>query len=851
MSVIVTDNTLSSEDLSDIDMSTVAKTRSSGISFITPETHDMVRSLFDPTIKKSFLELCITISLLLNFVAAYYCVQWFGKSFTRKLYIGQYIFWRLCYNGGIGIILHYQSHYESLTNWFKRNQIFNKKNNSLLAKFLQFEVGAKLPNKNQIYDYPQELTTWLLFRQFVDLILMQDFDTYIIFVFLSLPNTSNSQNSSSLLYLLNWQSLLGMVLIIFNVWVKLDAHRVVKDFAWYWGDFFFLQTNSKLVFDGVFNISPHPMYSIGYLGYYGLSLITGDYQVLLVSILGHFLQFLFLKYVETPHIDRTYGQANDSHDTTAANIDDLISKENYDYSRPLINNGLWMTNFNKLRASDYFTMGTVLSLVSWYITYSPSQTILFSLTFATKLVSWTVVSRILYKQSRDKWFTKLFMKNGYTQLYSFQQWQFIYNYSLVLSYTLLMLQTVNNVRTIPFKEDTMTQFIFGLLLCSLQVWCDSEIRDAISDFGWFYGDFFLTNYITTRKLTSEGIYRYLNNPEAILGVAGVWGTVLMTDFNKFNMILASLWTLLNFMLVKYIETPHMEKLYGNEQRISGVGKTLLSLKPLKRVSEIVDNIEHIIMRSLLNNNESDAHYPHVVTKSNTDLTKLKSNTKDWENVIENAIKNVTSRLTPNCEFELNFANEEEACSIIPQPVEIIWKLPTDLYDENDWIGLYSVMSTRNNREFTRVPSFGHWVHTRNHVLERTDDFVKGKIVFDASLLYYEVGIYEFRYHSKDTHKVLMISTPFQLRLPKLDTTSESKLKESLLEFLNTAQVIKNEKFFDYENGNKYFNIKSLQRVIKHSIGVELSNEYIRKVNGDVDVMANRIWDIKKILDELE
>lgn len=844
MSVIVTDNTLSSEDLSDIDMSTVAKTRSSGISFITPETHDMVRSLFDPTIKKSFLELCITISLLLNFVAAYYCVQWFGQSFTRKLYIGQYIFWRLCYNGGIGIILHYQSHYESLTNWFKRNQIFNKKNNSLLAKFLQFEVGAKLPNKNQIYDYPQELTTWLLFRQFVDLILMQDFDTYIIFVFLSLPD-------ASLLYLLNWESLLGMVLIIFNVWVKLDAHRVVKDFAWYWGDFFFLQTNSQLVFDGVFNISPHPMYSIGYLGYYGLSLITGDYQVLLVSILGHFLQFLFLKYVETPHIDRTYGQANDSSVTTTANIDDLISKENYDYSRPLINNGLWMTNFNKLRASDYFTIGTVLTLFSWYFTYSPSQKVLFSLTFTTKLISWTIVSRILYKQSRDKWFTKLFMKNGYTQLYSFQQWQFIYNYSLVLSYTLLMLQTINNVRTIPFKEDTRTQFIFGLLLCSLQVWCDSEIRDAISDFGWFYGDFFLSNYIATRKLTSEGIYRYLNNPEAILGVAGVWGTVLMTDFNKFNMILASLWTFLNFMLVKYIETPHMEKLYGNEQRISGVGKTLLSLKPLKRVSEIVDNIEHIIMRSLLNNNENEAHYPHAVTKPNTDISKLKSNTKDWENVIESAIKNVTSRLTPNCEFELNFATEEEACSIIPQPVEIIWKLPVDLYDENDWIGLYSVMSTRNNREFTRVPSFGHWVHTRNHVLERTDEFVKGKIVFDASLLYYEVGIYEFRYHSKDTHKVLMISTPFQLRLPKLDTTSELELKESLLEFLSTAQVVKNEKFFDYENGNKYFNIKSLQRVIKHSIGVELSNEYIRKVNGDIDVMANRIWDIKKILDELE
>lgn len=850
MSQTITD-TVPSTELSEVDMATLAKTRSSGISFVPPETHDMVRSLFDPTIKKSFLELCITSALLFNFVVAYFSVQWFGRSFTRKLYILQYVFWRLCYNGGIGIVLHYQSHYETLTKWAKKSQIFNKKNSSLLGRFLQFEVGAKLPSKNKIYEYPPELTTWLLFRQFVDLILMQDFDTYIIFVFLSLPDTNLS-------VLFNWKSVLGIVLILFNVWVKLDAHRVVKDFAWYWGDFFFLQTNSELVFDGVFNISPHPMYSIGYLGYYGLSLITGDYQVLLVSILGHFLQFLFLKYVETPHIDRTYGQANDNviNGNTPATIDDLIAKENFDYSRPLISTGMWLTNFNKLRISDYFTVTTVLTIVAWYITYSPTRLTLFFLTFSIKFLEWVIVGTILYKQSEDKWFTKLFMKNGYTQLYSFQQWQFIYNFSLVLSYTLLTIQTINNVRMIPFKEETYTQLIFGLLLCALQVWCDTEIRDAISDFGWFYGDFFLSNYITSRKLTSEGIYRYLNNPEAILGVAGIWGTVLMTNFAKDNIVLASLWTFSNFMLVKFVETPHMEKLYGSEQRISGVGKTLLSLKPLKRVSEIVDNIEHIIMRSILNNNEN---HPVVTTattsthmpKDHDDYSKRTNNAKDWENVIENAIKNVTSRLTPNCEFELNLANEEEACSVVPDPVEIDWKLPTELYNDNDWIGLYSVISTRNNREFTRVPSFGHWVHTKDHVVEHTDDFVRGKIVFDASLLYYEVGTYEFRYHSKDTHKVLMISTPFQVRLPQLDTSGEAVLRESLLTFLQAAQVIKDEKFFDYENGNKYFNIKSLQRVIKNSIGVELSNEYIRKVNGDVDIMANRIWDIKKILDELE
>ena len=72
-----------------------------------------------------------------------------------------------------------------------------------------------------------------------------------------------------------------------------------------WGDFFFLVEHKK-TFEGVLQSIPHPMYSIGYIGYYGAALICQSYTVFFVGLVSHICDILFLTWVEKPHSDKLY-----------------------------------------------------------------------------------------------------------------------------------------------------------------------------------------------------------------------------------------------------------------------------------------------------------------------------------------------------------------------------------------------------------------------------------------------------------------------------------------------------------------------------------------------------------------
>ncbi|AET40587.1 phosphatidylethanolamine N-methyltransferase Ecym_6204 [Eremothecium cymbalariae DBVPG len=818
-----------------------AVTRSSGVTFRVPKTHDMVRSLFDPTLRKSFLELCITFSLIANCWFCYYCNKRFGTKWATGLYLGQYVVWRLTYNLGIGVVLHLQSHHEFLTEFSKRHKLFDGgNNNSLLASFCQFEIASKMPKNYDFSSYPPEFNVWLLFRQFVDLVLMQDFTTYMLYVVLSLPN----ELSLDLLTTMDWTSArisVGIGMLLFNVWVKLDAHRVVKDYAWYWGDFFFLLQDSNLVFDGVFNISPHPMYSIGYLGYYGVSLITGDYRVLLVSIMGHLLQFLFLKYVETPHIERIYGP---DYPQDLERVDDIIIKNSQNYTKPLMSH-LWFSNFDPLRPTDFFTVGTAIFSFVSVLVLKPSTKTMFIIALSIKLFTTGINFTILHQQSNDKWFTKLFLRNGYTQLYSFQIWQFIFNFNLTACYVALISQTWTQYKSI--ENSDFTTVIFGFILIALQMWSNSEILNAISEFGWFYGDFFLTNYIQRPKLASHGIYRYLNNPECVLGIAGAWGTVLITDFCLENIILATVWTLSNYIMVNFVESPHVAKVYGSEMlsRQSGIGKTLSGFAPLKQVSHWLDKLASSMVEIL-----------------NVD----KENREQIEEVVTMALQAATKKLAPNCEFEIICNGKHvhnDFMFTIGDRIEISWKLPTELYDEGDWIGLYKVVETGEDRFKTRVSSQGHWCATNTTYYSKNKSCIRGvlnfnhgkkitngRVHFTHELSYFERGIYEFRYHSSSGHKVLMMSPPFKLNFPVLDLHSSKSLYDSTMKFLENCHCLNQEGLFD-PNSNKRFTERVLQKLFRYSTGADISSDYMKRVNYDMQVITERIFEMKKILDSLQ
>ncbi|WVW86442.1 hypothetical protein I302_108490 [Kwoniella bestiolae CBS 10118] len=279
---------------------------STGEIFKVPNTHSFLHTLIYTTHKSSITRLTLFSLLFQPFL--FYLLR--NHSTLRSVFFLVYFaFWRGAYDFGFAWLLRKQSEKKYILRWLKLqgwldlNSDVKGNEGREWAKWWKRELELKMDDSYKWEDVPQEFNAWLMFRQLVDVVLLNDFVSYTCFAW---SNLHFPPNHSVPFHILRWA--FGWSLILFNLWVKMDAHRVVKDYAWYWGDAFWMMVmQNDLVFDGVYEIAPHPMYSVGYAGYYGLSMVVGSYTVLFVSLAAHAAQFAFLLWFENPHIERTYG----------------------------------------------------------------------------------------------------------------------------------------------------------------------------------------------------------------------------------------------------------------------------------------------------------------------------------------------------------------------------------------------------------------------------------------------------------------------------------------------------------------------------------------------------------------
>ncbi|OSX79492.1 hypothetical protein BU14_0076s0048 [Porphyra umbilicalis] len=564
---------------------------SSGRRFPVPRTLGIFDALAFPR-NWGPAELVVVSMLLLNCLSLV-CL----KSLPTGFFVVLFAFWRLAYNVGLGVLLRSQSHSAVVTRWLAG---LSPKATAAVKRAVTGSMGADFRWSKA----PVELNAWLVFRAGAMMVLANDGCTYVLLVAKCFSESRLPTGPVAMV-----AAAVGAGLVAFCYWAKASAHRCVGDFAWYWGDFFFLM-DGELVFDGVFELFPHPMYTVGYAAYYGFALICRSYTLLLVSMVAHALQLLFLVAIEEPHIQRTYGSV--AADVAAPTATAATAPPSVTASAAAAATGvsvsaapgpplagstpssprlspsssssaaaaaaasaaaataygvLGLDQFEPLRQGDLVLGALLAHVVATAVWPGLSPTYYMAQLVAWRLAHWVILGVVLYRQSARATWTRAAARRGESPAAAFAQWKRVYHTSTVVNRVVFLVAASHVapgwVTAALSSPAAAARSAVGTGLGAIAFYATRSATDAIGEDAAYYVDFFLPPTRTAPVYT--GVFRYVNHPKAALGCLGAYGLALTTGSWALGAVAAAS-QLAHVALVYTVEVPHMNRLYAGRRR---------------------------------------------------------------------------------------------------------------------------------------------------------------------------------------------------------------------------------------------------------------------------------------------